>query len=622
MGINLFVKLKDIVADLEKKSGLLKKKYPTNIAAQQFSSLHLWRNSSSKFFFTSKDELKDFPLDSQDRSDLRKEFQNFLKGYLRFFNGQNIYIGRAFDWISNPENKHQFDINKHWSEIDVNSPAVGDIKYVWEKSRFTYLYTIIRYDFHYKEDQSDFVFNEILSWISSNPINQGPNYVSGQEISLRVLNWTFALYYYKNKRSLTEETFQKIINSIYWQTQHVDKKIELRGKVSKTYHTLTEALLLYSIGSLFSFFPESKKWMDKGKAYLEELAFTQILEDGAHIQLSMNYQRSVIQIYTWAFYLAKSNKDSFSTALYERLERALNFLYQHQDAISGMLPNYGANNGIIFFPLNSCNFRDFRPQLNAFYNYYHQRSLFDQGAWDEDLFWYTGRPHAEKKAIQKKTKPYDNAGFYLLRTDNKFASIRCGNYKVLPAQEDNLHLDIWAEGNNLLRDSGSYRYFSEEEDVRFFSETHSHNTVVINNTSQVGKENSSESDLWTEVVETKLETFKEYLIFRGKIKTFKHVGPDIFHTRVVKQHVNNLIWEVEDIIENNQLPIFQIWNISPDFFKSGFDMTCTNRRHDEIKYQLREGYYSPTYGVKENSKQIIFETSGNYFKTIIFKKPE
>ena len=55
------------------------------------------------------------------------------------------------------------------------SMEAGDIKFVWEKSRFCYLYTIFRYDQKYNCDSSEFVFNEIISWINSNPLNCGPN---------------------------------------------------------------------------------------------------------------------------------------------------------------------------------------------------------------------------------------------------------------------------------------------------------------------------------------------------------------------------------------------------------------------------------------------------------------
>ena len=65
------------------------------------------------------------------------------------------------------------------------SKEAGDIKYVWEKSRFSFLYDVIRYDYHFDDDQSEFIFKQIEDFIDKNPINQGPNYKCSQEISLR-----------------------------------------------------------------------------------------------------------------------------------------------------------------------------------------------------------------------------------------------------------------------------------------------------------------------------------------------------------------------------------------------------------------------------------------------------
>jgi hypothetical protein len=39
-------------------------------------------------------------------------------------------------------------IYKHWSQIPDLSEEAGDIKFVWEKTLFSYLYNILRYDIH------------------------------------------------------------------------------------------------------------------------------------------------------------------------------------------------------------------------------------------------------------------------------------------------------------------------------------------------------------------------------------------------------------------------------------------------------------------------------------------
>ena len=72
------------------------------------------------------------------------------------------------------------------------------------------MYDIIRYDYHFSDDQSKFVIDEILDFIEKNPINKGPNYKCSQEISIRLFNWIFTLYYYKDFKHLTSNNFNII----------------------------------------------------------------------------------------------------------------------------------------------------------------------------------------------------------------------------------------------------------------------------------------------------------------------------------------------------------------------------------------------------------------------------
>ena len=46
-------------------------------------------------------------------------------------------------------------------------------------------------------EQNQKFLNEIIDWIDKNPVNCGPNWKCSQEISLRVMNWVFAIYFYK-----------------------------------------------------------------------------------------------------------------------------------------------------------------------------------------------------------------------------------------------------------------------------------------------------------------------------------------------------------------------------------------------------------------------------------------
>ena len=61
-----------------------------------------------------------------------------------------------------------------------------------------------------------------------------------------------------------------------------------------------------------------------------------------------------------------------------------------------------------------------------------------------------------------------------------FMMIRCGKHMNRPSQADNLHVDIWYDGVNILRDAGSYRYNVDQKLTNFFTGTISHNTLMVN----------------------------------------------------------------------------------------------------------------------------------------------
>ena len=44
------------------------------------------------------------------------------------------------------------------------------------KISFYFFNDVIRYDYNFNDDQSEFIFNKIEDFIDKNPINQGPNY--------------------------------------------------------------------------------------------------------------------------------------------------------------------------------------------------------------------------------------------------------------------------------------------------------------------------------------------------------------------------------------------------------------------------------------------------------------
>jgi len=60
-----------------------------------------------------------------------------ITGSIPYFSATWIQLGLDYDWITNPDTGYQYDVSKHWTEVEDIDLKAGDIKYVWEKSRIS-----------------------------------------------------------------------------------------------------------------------------------------------------------------------------------------------------------------------------------------------------------------------------------------------------------------------------------------------------------------------------------------------------------------------------------------------------------------------------------------------------
>jgi Heparinase II/III-like protein/Heparinase II/III N-terminus len=604
---------------LRTKLGILERQFPVNPNTQKWITLAAWKALNVPFFFKERKQLN-FP--KQENPALLEKYQTLMNGKLSYFSATTYDIGRDYDWLTNPSNGYQYDAKKHWSQVADLSTEAGDIKYVWEKSRFSYLYDIIRYDYHFNKENGSFVFSEIDSWIDANPINQGPNWKCSQEISVRTLNWLFALYFYKDTVALSEERFQKIIHVIYWQLDHVYKNINFSRITVRNNHAVTECLMLYLGGLLLPFFPEAKTWKTKGKVWFEQEIQYQVYEDGTHLQFSHNYQRVVLQLITWGCYLSDANGERFEDITYRRMYACLNYLFQNTDEKSGHLPNYGSNDGALFFPLNDSQYRDYRPTLNALHYYFTRKPLFNNIDSQEDTFWYNSNLKDFDTFPVLTYQPiniFEQGGIATIRDNDSFTFFKCTNYKDRPAQADNLHIDIWYKGENILRDAGSYKYNTDADLIKFFTGGAGHNSVMIGSHNQMKKGPRFIWLHWGNTSKITLVNHDDYIEIEGMINAFVELGSNIGHKRTIRKYKLKAYWEIVDtLLYDGSEPISQIWNAN-ETFDEQFSITAKDDKN-LLKVQNNLGYYSSLYGLKELSKQLTFSTSQRIISTIIKSK--
>nr|WP_294995135.1 alginate lyase family protein [uncultured Sediminibacterium sp.] len=609
------------------KIGWYTLRFPTSAKDKTFISNLEWNKAKKEFYFSDLNKASFLPiLTKEEKGQLSFVASRIRNGYIYFFNHKEIYLGQEYDWLTNPINGYKYPVNLHWSKVNDYDTQAGDIKFVWEKSRFSFLYPLIRDEQWNGIEHRDFIFTQILSWIDANPMNQGPNWKCSQEISIRVLNWIFALYYYSAKGTIDEAIWQKILNAISRQMDHVYKHINFSRIAVRNNHAITETLALYIVGLLFPWLDSSEKWKKNGKRWFENEIAYQVYPDGTYLQFSMNYHRVVVQLMTKAIVIAGVNGESFTDVIYERAYRSLNFLYQCQDLNSGMLPNYGANDGALFFPLNGCGYRDYRPQLNALHYALTGQHLHTTGAWLEDAAWLVDNSSYKHKGYEVLVQrnglsKFDDGGYYLIRDNDTLTFLRAGSHKDRPSQADNLHLDIWRGSENVFIDGGSYKYNDPDQQlVNYFMGSRSHNTVMLDGFDQMLKGSRFIWFHWTQADNVQTSDMGNEYTIDATITAFRYLDKNGKHRRIIRKEKGKARWQVEDIVSmKSGHEMRQLWHLL-DKNKDRVHLIPDSGQGQQIKTTSGKGWFSQFYGEKVECVELQFSSTGKHIKTDIIIK--
>ena len=189
----------------------------------------------------------------------------------------------------------------------------------------------------------------------------------------------------------------------------------------------------------------------------------------------MNYHRMVLHLALLATRAASINQQDFSAIVSQRLAAATRWLLAQLDSTSGDAPNLGHNDGANILPMGTNTFRDHRPAGQAAAALFLNQRLLPAGQWDELALWL-GVALPDSDPIPP---PIESPAVRRLGNSNEWATLRSVRYHSRPAHADQLHVDLWFNGKNLLLDPGTIAY--SQSPLFNNSQVHSqfHNTVTI-----------------------------------------------------------------------------------------------------------------------------------------------
>lgn len=436
-------------------------------------------------FNLTADQVEDFitKLPDDEKKAIISTADNAIKGKILGFSSVVLEYGKLIKWNYNPITDREVDYNLKWYQISDFDPERGDIKVIWEASRFTHFFYFIRaymltMDRKYYKAFSD----QLNQWLIENNYPYGANYKCGQEATLRMINSLVAFSafkYYGLTTSKDEENLRELIDGSY---KKVLSNFFYAHKCIKNNHTLSEVTGLI-IGAWAC---KNEKRLRKAYDLLETEIEKQFLSDGGYVQHSFNYQRFALQLMEFVMKISDQTNIQISNQSKSLLKKSALLLFQMQDE-TGDVPNFGSNDGALIFPVTSCGYRDFRSVVNTILYLVDGKRIFNPGQYDEELMWF-GTERLNKipiSVIPKRNSSFHSSGYYSLRHNSGFLMTVLQDFQTRPFQMDQLHIDLWHRGVNVFCDSGTYSYATDIG--KKLTLTSAHNTVMLDKKQQMKK---------------------------------------------------------------------------------------------------------------------------------------
>ena len=561
-----------------------------------------------------------------------EEAERILNGELKYFAHNFVKTGFPPDWHKDPVSGKRLDSNKHWSEISDDDDL--DIKFIWEASRFSMVYALVRAHAATREEKfAEAFWTLIESWAETNPPNAGPNWMDGQEAALRLMAWTFGYDRFLDSPSSTPERIAQFTVLVAAHAERIYKNIAYAISTHSN-HTISEAFGLWLVGLLFPELKDAEKYRLLGRRLLEREAVEQIFLDGSYSMYSLNYHRFILQIYLYALRLGELSQSPLSSLVFDRIAASIDYISQLIDPETGQMPVYGSNDGALVLPLNNCDFTDYRPLLQLGVYATKKQFFFEPGPWDEDLFWLYGdqaisrvdRSAGEAEDLRegeetsRSSFPY--GGMYLLHGSHSKAVLRCTDFHSRPSHADQLHVDLWWHGVNIACDAGTYLYSGKDRWRNGLAHTAVHNTVTVDGQDQM---KMLTRFTWTNWSKGKVLRH-DADIWRGEQDGYQRLADPVSHQRTVMSLEGDR-WLVLDHLKGRQKHHYSLhWLLSDVPYEQGENLILLSLDSMKCKIQLgllhgnsafsvvrcdpesTRGWRSQYYGDREPAISVLLET--------------
>ncbi|MGI9499745.1 MAG: heparinase II/III domain-containing protein, partial [Geminicoccaceae bacterium] len=444
-----------------------------------------------------------------------------------FFSKHRKALDGQVPWLYDPFAEESFEEPaRHWSEIPDFVRPGRDIKAIWELSRFDWVLKLALAARDGRSDAPVARLNALIrDWQRHNPPFLGPNWKCGQEATIRMLQTLLAAALLDQDGLDPDEAPSEALKAfVEIHAKRIAATIQY-ALAQDNNHSISEATGLFIAGAWLARHDTAarrpRSWQERGRNQLERLAVRLFAEDGSFSQYSITYHRFVIDMLAQAeWWRRRLELPEFSETFLTRVRAGTRWLYDLTDPETGDGPNVGSNDGARLFALSDSDYRDFRPSVQFAMKLFEDQVPYPEGKHDQQLI-CLGLAPEPRRPLERSSRVMADGGFVLMiphpgesvprgghaspnddvppggsvpregsvsRGDNvskTWASVRFPSFAFRPAHADALHVDLWVEGVNLLRDSGSFSYNPAPGASPDLRATAAHNTIEFDDRDQM-----------------------------------------------------------------------------------------------------------------------------------------
>jgi hypothetical protein len=404
------------------------------------------------------------------RHQVLEEAERVLAGWMRFYGWAWKEVGWPPRWHTNPWTGHTYP-EVHWSRISDDVPAIGDIKDVWEISRWPFTYLFARAWVLTGDDRyPDAWWEAVEDWIERTPPNLGVNWRCAQETSLRGIALQFGLTTFGDHPSTTPERIELAGRLLRTSVERVVPTLHY-ALSQRNNHAISEAVFLETCAVAGVADDEVGR---VGRRAVREAVADQFYPDGWYAQHSLNYQRLALHTLTWLNRVRGLAGLGPADETRGAIGRSAELLYAAHDPVSGWAPNLGANDGALLFPLTTSAHRDLRPLLTTLRAGRGPGTETENHRAAEESLWLGTVTTGTDRDIDAADRH-----LVVLGGPRTHAVVCSGRSRHRASHDDLLHLDLWIDGVNVLADPGTYRYTAPSPWNNALSDRRVHNVPYL-----------------------------------------------------------------------------------------------------------------------------------------------